>query len=100
MNNPEKNPKEGLFSHTDDFIKLTETVRNYPAIHEIDLKDKNHYDSLIDITQQDRDIVPVFTKSPNGSIDIIPANSKDFDPKGEGYKLVYLGKALNTTEEK
>ena len=99
MNDPEKNPKEGLFSHTDDFIKLTETVRNFPAIHEIALKDKKHYDSLIDITQQDRDIVPVFTKSPSGSIDIIPANSKDFEPQGDGYKLVYLGKMLNMDKE-
>ncbi|MDC6362136.1 MULTISPECIES: cation:proton antiporter [Flavobacteriaceae] len=99
VNNPDVNPKEGLFSHTDDFIKLMDTVRKYPAIHEIDLKDKAHYDSLIDITQQENDIIPVFTKSPNGSIEIIPANSKDFEPKGDGYKLVYLGKRFSSEEE-
>lgn len=94
VNDPENNPKEGLFSHTDDFIQLMDTVRKHPTIHEIDLKNKEHYDSLIDITKKMRDIVPLFTKSPSGSIDIIPANSKDFSPKGEGYKLVYLGKIL------
>lgn len=94
VNDPENNPKEGLFSHTDDFIQLMDTVRKHPTIHEIDLKGKEHYDSLIDITKKMKDIVPLFTKSPNGSIDIIPANSKDFTPKGEGYKLVYLGKIL------
>ncbi|MDF0714833.1 sodium:proton antiporter [Muricauda sp. 334s03] len=94
VNDPENNPKEGLFSHTDDFIQLMDTVRKHPTIHEIDLKDKEHYDKLIDITFQERDIVPLFTKSPNGSIEIIPANGKDFTPKGEGYKLVYLGKIL------
>ncbi|MBR9855026.1 MAG: sodium:proton antiporter [Algicola sp.] len=104
VNDPENNPKEGLFSHNDDFIQLMDTVRKHPTIHEIDLKGKEHYDSLIDITKKMRDIVPLFTKSPNGSIDIIPANSKDFTPKGEGYKLVYLGKILeadvdNGTEE-
>lgn len=99
VNNPDVNPKEGLFSHTDDFIKLMDTVRKYPAIHEIDLKDKAHYDSLIDITQQENDIIPVFTKSPNGSIEIMPANSKDFEPKGEGFKLVYLGKRFSTEKE-
>ncbi|MCR9263606.1 MAG: cation:proton antiporter [Flavobacteriaceae bacterium] len=99
VNNPDVNPKEGLFSHTDDFIKLMDTVRKYPAIHEIDLKDKAHYDSLIDITQQENDIIPVFTKSPNGSIEIMPANSKDFEPKGDGYKLVYLGKRFSTEKE-
>jgi len=98
VKDPGNNPKEGLFSHTDDFIKLMDTVRKYPAIHEIDLKDKAHYDELIDITREDKDIIPVFTKSPNGSIDIIPANSKDFQPKGEGFKLVYLGKRFS--EEK
>ncbi|WP_420320881.1 cation:proton antiporter [Flagellimonas sp.] len=95
MNDPENNPIEGLFSHTDDFIKLMEVVRQYPTIHEIDLRDKGHYDNLIDITLKDNDIIPVFTKSPSGSIEIIPANSKDFSPNGEGYKLVYLGKMFD-----
>ncbi len=99
VNDPQNNPKEGLFSHTDDFIKLMDTVRKYPAIHEIDLKDKAHYDTLIDTSQEEGDIIPVFTKSPNGSIEIIPANSKDFQPKGEGFKLVYLGKRFSTENE-
>ncbi|WP_036380830.1 sodium:proton antiporter [Muricauda sp. MAR_2010_75] len=99
VNDPQNNPKEGLFSHTDDFIKLMDTVRKYPAIHEIDLKDKEHYDTLIDKSQEEGDIIPVFTKHPNGSIEIIPANSKDFEPKGEGFKLVYLGKRFSTEKE-
>lgn len=99
VNDPENNPKEGLFSHTDDFIQLMDTVRKHPTIHEIDLENKEHYDKLIDITYKEHDIVPLFTKSPNGSIEIIPANSKDFTPKGEGFKLVYLGKILDLDED-
>ena len=99
VNDPDNNPKEGLFSHTDDFIQLMDTVRKHPTIHEIDLKDKQHYDSLIDLTKKDNDIVPLFTKAPSGSIDIIPANSKDFAPKGDGYKLVYLGKLIDLDED-
>lgn len=99
VNDPENNPKEGLFSHTDDFIQLMDTVRKHPTIHEIDLEDKAHYDTLIDITYKERDIVPLFTKAPNGSIEIIPANSKDFTPKGEGFKLVYLGKILELEQD-
>ncbi|MEX0361967.1 MAG: NAD-binding protein, partial [Allomuricauda sp.] len=94
MNDPDNNPKEGLFSHTDDFIKLIEVVRKYPAIQEIDLKDKQHYDDLIDLAQKDSEIIPVFTKAPTGVIDVIPANSKDFSPNGKGYKLVYMGKTI------
>ena len=99
VNDPDNNPKEGLFSHTDDFIQLMDTVRKHPTIHEIDLEDKEHYDDLIDITVEERDIVPLFTKSPDGSIEIIPANSKDFTPKGEGFKLVYLGREIQVTKE-
>jgi len=29
------NPKEGLFSHTDDFVKLAEIVRENPQIHDL-----------------------------------------------------------------
>ncbi|MBW8198921.1 cation:proton antiporter [Flagellimonas abyssi] len=99
VNDPDNNPKEGLFSHTDDFIQLMDTVRKHPIIHEIDLEDKEHYDDLIDITVEERDIVPLFTKSPDGSIEIIPANSKDFTPKGEGFKLVYLGREIQVKKE-
>nr|WP_321415427.1 sodium:proton antiporter [uncultured Allomuricauda sp.] len=99
VNDPDNNPKEGLFSHTDDFIQLMDTVRKHPTIHEIDLEDKEHYDDLIDITVEERDIVPLFTKSPDGSIEIIPANSKDFTPKGEGFKLVYLGREIQVKKE-
>ncbi|MCL6274210.1 cation:proton antiporter [Muricauda sp. 2012CJ35-5] len=95
MNNPDNKPKQGLFSHTDDFIKLMEVVRKYPAIQEIALKDKAHYDQLIDLINEDSDIIPVFTKAPGGNIDIIPADSKDFTPSQEGYKLVYMGKTLS-----
>ena len=94
VNDPNKTPKEGLFSHSDDFLRLMETVRNYPVIREIDIEDKAHYDVLIDTTQEEKDIIPVFTKSPNGSIEVIPANSKDFVPTGDGFKLVYLGKEI------
>ena len=92
MNDPENNPKEGLFSHTDDFIKLTEAARKNPIIHEIALKDTEHYEGLIEITKADHDIIPLFLKDPEGDIQIIPAFSKEFTDIQEGYKLAYLGK--------
>lgn len=92
MTDPENNPKEGLFSHTDDFIKLTEAARKNPFIHEIELKDTEHYEGLIEITKADEDIVPLFLKAPDDDIIIIPAFSKEFTDIQEGYKLAYLGK--------
>ncbi len=100
MGDPENNPKEGLFSHTDDFIKLTEAARKYPVVHEIELNDAEHYKGLIEITKADADIVPLFLKNPKGNIQIITAFSKEFNDIQEGYKLAYLGKMFPTEEEK
>ena len=93
MNDAENNPKEGLFSHTDDFIKLTEVSRKYPTIQETNIDSKEHYKSLIDAIKADEDKVPLFIKRKSGFLDIIPAFSEDVQIN-EGYKLVYLGKEL------
>ena len=92
MKDPKNNPKEGLFSHTDDFVKLTEVARKFPAIHEIVLKDQNHYEGLIEITKADDNIIPVFLKFPDGDLQIISSYSKNFTDITEGYELVFLGK--------
>ncbi|MCG2461959.1 cation:proton antiporter [Flavobacteriaceae bacterium F89] len=98
INDPDSNPKEGLFSHTDDFIKLTEAVRKYPAIHEIPINDEKHYEGLIEITKADNDIVPIFLKTSDGDLKIIPASSLEFHDITEGYYLVYLGKKFDVEE--
>ena len=84
MNDPENNPKEGLFSHTDDFIKLTETTRNYPAIHEIELRDQEHYERLIEITKADENIVPIFLKTNNGELKIISSYRNEYNDVNDG----------------
>ncbi|WP_350293334.1 sodium:proton antiporter [uncultured Croceitalea sp.] len=95
MNDPENNPEEGLFSHTDDFIKLTDAARKYPSINEIELKDQEHYNGLIEITKADNDIIPLFLKNPDNDLKIISAFSKENYDVQEGYKLVYLGKVFD-----
>lgn len=95
MNDPENNPKEGLFSHTDDFIKLAETARKYPVIHEIELKDTEHYEGLVEITKADPEIIPLFLKTTDGDLKIIPADSKKFTDIEKGSRLVYLGKMFD-----
>ncbi|MCM4167829.1 K(+)/H(+) antiporter NhaP2 [Arenibacter antarcticus] len=99
MNDPNNNPKEGLFSHTDDFIRLTETARRYPTIHEIEVKDKKNYKGLIEITKADRDIVPLFFKSLNGDLKILTSFSSNLEDVEEGSKLVYLGKKMEVEQE-
>ncbi|MDT0651158.1 cation:proton antiporter [Autumnicola edwardsiae] len=98
MNNPEKNPEEGLFSHTDDYIKLTEVSRRYPTIHELDLNSKQHYEGLIEISKTDPDIIPIFVKNSEGKFVIIPSHSSEVEIN-EGYQLVYLGKKIQKEEK-
>ncbi|NKI27941.1 sodium:proton antiporter [Arenibacter sp. 6A1] len=99
MNDPEKNPKEGLFSHTDDFINLTETSRKYPKINEIEVNNKEHYDGLIELSKVDKDIVPLFLKMPDGELRIISSFSKEMDDITDGCILVYLGKEFDLEDE-
>jgi len=96
MNDPENNPREGLFSHTDDFIKLTEAVREYPKIHEIELDDQSHFENLIEITKNDESIIPIFLKTHDGDLKIMSSYSKEFKDIKKGYMLVYLGKPFDT----
>lgn len=101
MYDPENNPKEGLFSQTDDYIKLTNLARKYPSIHEIELNSKEHYEGLVEISKTDPDIIPLFVKDNEGELSIIPSNSMEVEIE-EGFLLVYLGKQIETgdSEEK
>lgn len=98
MIDPDNNPKEGLFSHTDDFIKLSEAARKYPAIHEIALDNQKHYLDLIDISNTDEYVIPIFLKTPDGELKIISSFSNQFKDIKKGYRLVYLGKMFDIDE--
>ncbi|SFC96813.1 cation:proton antiporter [Algibacter pectinivorans] len=95
MQNPENNPKEGLFSHTDDFILLNEVARKYPEIHEIEINDRAHYDSLIETINNESDMIPLLVKDKKGVLEIISSYNKAIEKIEKGYKLVYLGKPFN-----
>ena len=98
MNDPTKNPKEGLFSHTDDFAHLNSIAEKYRSIHEIEVSDKTHYEKLIEKTINDKDTIPLFLKDNKNKLSIISSFSKEVDKIEKGYKIVYLGKPLNLKE--
>jgi len=93
MSDSDNNPKVGLFSHTDDFVSLDELARKHPEMHEIKLESKEHYDALIELTNNDADIVPIFTKNKAGVLEIISSFSKNVKIEN-GSSLVYLGKNI------
>ncbi len=94
MNDPTNNPKEGLFSHTDDFDLLTKTAKLYPTIHEILINSKSHFDELIEYTINDKDSIPIFLKDDNDELEIIPSHIKKINRIDKGWKLIYLGKSI------
>lgn len=95
MLNDQNNVKEGLFSHTDDFNTLSEATRKFPSIQEIDLKDKEYYLSLIEISNKDKDIIPLFVKDDDEELHIISSYNTEIKELGENCKLVYLGKPFD-----
>lgn len=95
MQDPANTPKEGLFSQTGDFILLNEVARKYPEIHEIEINDRAHYESLIEITNNESDMIPLLVKDNKGVLEIISFYSKAIKKIEKGYKLVYLGKPFN-----
>lgn len=101
MKDAQNNPKEGLFSQTDDYNTLAKAAHDFPTIYEVLLKDAEHYKRLIEITEKDKSIIPLFLKDKNGKLEVIPAFNKEEVNKIEpGWKLVYLGKQLPKTEIK
>ena len=88
------NPKEGLFSHTDDFVKLADIVRKNPQIHEIEIKSEDHYKKLIEKAAKNENIVTLFIKLKNGDLKIIHANALEMDEIKKGNKLIYIGEEL------
>lgn len=95
MKDPNTNPKEGLFSNTDDYNSLASVTNNYPSIQEIDLEDKAHYESLIKITSKDKDIVPLFIKDSTGELHIVSSQHAEIEKIKKGWQLVYLGKPID-----
>ncbi len=95
MNDDTNNPKEGLFSHKDDYNSLNAVTQKYPSIQEIELKDKAHYDSLIEITDNDNEIIPLFLKDDNDEFHIISSYNKEIESIGENWHLVYIGKPFD-----
>ena len=100
INNPENAENYTLFSTTDDFVRFLEAVRMSPAIREIALKDSKQYTELAEKARNSPGIVPLFLKSPDGVLHIIPSFFRESREITEGFKLVYMGNSLSVGAEK
>jgi len=93
MRNQENNPKKGLFSHTDDFINLSDAIRSYPQINEVKITSKEHYIEVIKKINLEIKSIPIFVKDTEENIHIIPSYAEELSIEN-GCKLMYLGKKL------
>lgn len=93
MRDPTNNPELGLFSQTDDFINISEVVRDYPKINEVSIKSEDHFEKFMELTKNEIKSIPVFVKDLSNEIHMIPSDHSKIKVK-EGFKLMYLGKKL------
>ena len=94
MLDPSNNPENVLFSQTDDFINISEVVRDYPNINEVEITSKEQYLNLLKSINNELKAVPLFIKNNQNEIQIIPSKSEQLSIES-GNKLMYLGKKLN-----
>jgi len=84
-------PQEGLFSCSDDYINVSEVVRDYPYVHEVKLKSREDFNEIIGKIYEQTSCIPLFVKRPNGDLTIIASKCDDLKIQ-EGDVLVYIGK--------
>jgi len=91
-------PQKGIFSYTDDFINLSEAVRDNPTMHEFELSTKEQLGELLKLMANNKQQVPIFIQDPQGMNHLIPGNFEELEME-EGSKLVYLGEKIKEQVE-
>jgi hypothetical protein len=97
MNGVKEIPKEGIFSTTDDFLNLSELVRDFPVINEVKLRSQQQFKSYLKSLENDPHAAPLFLKDNNDFIHVISAFNEI--QVQEGNILMYLGKPLEFKDE-
>ncbi|MFZ2283129.1 MAG: sodium:proton antiporter [Lutibacter sp.] len=82
-----------LFTHKDDFINLSEVVRDFPFVNEVTVNSSEHFNSLLKEISYESHAIPVFLKDATGYIHIISSIDESFKIE-KGNTLVYIGKAI------
>ncbi len=99
MHNSSHISKNNLFSYTDDFINISEVVRDYPVIQEIAIQSKEQYLNLLEKIKTNPKTIPLFIKDVKGTLHLIPKEKNDITIE-EGTKLVYIGAEITTLDQK
>ena len=93
MKQGDQKTKEHLFTHQDDYLNLSEVVRDFPIINEVDIASPEHYQKLLKEINEEEHAIAVFLKDNKGVIHIISSINKTFKIE-KGNSLVYIGKTI------
>ncbi|MGV6845800.1 MAG: cation:proton antiporter [Lutibacter sp.] len=85
--------EKNLFCASEDYINLSEIVRDYPFMNEVSLNNEEHYEKLLKKLKFESHAIPIFIKDNKGVIHIISSLPNSFKIE-KGYELVYIGKAI------
>lgn len=86
-------PVQNLFIDSDDYINLSEIVRDFPLINEVTINSNEHYITLLKEIDKEPQAVPLFLKDNNNEIHII-SSLKNSSKIEKGNILIYLGKKI------
>ncbi len=83
--------KKSLFTHKDDYLNLSEVVRDFPNVNEIKVDSEKNYHELLQKTNDKKETIPMFLKDNQGIIHIISSLDDNFKIE-KGNILIYIGK--------
>ncbi|MGY6648243.1 cation:proton antiporter [Wenyingzhuangia sp. IMCC45574] len=90
--------EDGNFLSTrEDFIILSEIVREYPTINEVEVASQEAFVAMNQMLTESENKVPLFIADTSGELYVIAADEVKVE-KGKSYTLVYLGKPLSKKE--
>ncbi|WP_298366393.1 sodium:proton antiporter [uncultured Lutibacter sp.] len=85
--------KDKLFTHKDDFLNLSEIVRDFPLVNEVPVNSQEHYLKLLNEIEEEPQAIPLFLKDNKGVIHIISSIDATFKIE-KGNILIYIGKTI------
>lgn len=85
--------QEFFFTPKDDYINLSEAVRDYPEIYEISIKDDDDLEEKLDKLYNQLETVPLFVKTKDNNIYLL-AEFQQKELSAEKAKLVYVGNKI------
>ena len=85
--------KAHLFTHKDDYLNLSEVVRDFPFVNEVPITSKQQYDNLLLEINHETHAIPLFLKDNTDFIHIISSLPKTFNIE-KGNVLMYVGKTI------